>query len=143
MVNCFGRRGNRLTNQQKKILKLTPKEIISNDITNLNIREIPRNFIQADLVQLTNEFKDYRLVLNIPYNRIIDSYHDYAFVLLNNSSKAAEFCQKWDMKTVMDAFGGSRKIKFHKANHSPKKFLTQILESKSVFDRVRVIMNIY
>lgn len=85
---------------------------------------------------LTDEYKDYRVVINIPYNRVHDCFHDYAFVLLNNSRKAAELCKKWDEKTLVDALGDSRRVKFHKGNNSPKEFLKRVLKSKSVFDQV-------
>jgi len=135
-VNCFGRKSNKLTKNQKRALKITPRDIINNNIKNLNIREMPRYFIQEDLMLLTDEFKDYRLVINIPFNRQQDSFHDYAFVLFNNSRKAAELCQKWDDRMVTDALGESRRIKFHKANQSPKEFIKRVLKSKSVFDQV-------
>lgn len=138
-MNSFGRKSNRLTKNQKRALKLTPRDIINNNIKNLNIREMPRFFIQEDLMCLTDEFKDYRLVINIPYNRQHDCFHDYAFVLFNNSKKAAELCQKWDEKVVVDSLGESRRIKFHKGNNSPKEFLKRVLKSKSVFDQVVLI----
>lgn len=100
---------------------------------------MPRNFVQEDLMLLTDEFKDYRLVINIPYNRLLDSFHDYAFVLLNDSRKAAQLCGKWDEKVVVDALGESRRLKFHKGNNSPKEFLKRILKSKSVFEQVILI----
>lgn len=85
---------------------------------------------------MTDEFKDYRLVINIPYNRLLDSFHDYAFVLFNDSKKAAQLCGKWDDKMVVDSFGEARRLKFHKGNNSPKEFLKRVLKSKSVFEQV-------
>lgn len=135
-MNYFGRRSNRLTRHQKRALKLTPADIIHNNIRNLNIREMPRNFVQEDLMLLTDEMKDYRLVINIPYNRMHNTFHDYAFVLFTDCGKAAELCQKWDERVVVDALGESRRIKFHKGNNSPKEFLKRVLRSKCVFDQV-------
>ena len=118
---------------------MTPRDIIKKNVKNLNLRELPQSFLQEDLCLLTDDFEDARLVLNIPYNRMKDNFHDYAFVLLNDCRKAAKFCQKWNERTLVDALGNSRRVKFHKVNQSPREFLKRILQSKSVFDQVGVI----
>jgi hypothetical protein len=139
VVNQFGRKGNRLTNTQKRALKLTPRDIINKNVRNLNMRELPPFFLQEDLTLLTDEFKDFRLVINIPYNRLKYCFHDYAFVLFNDCREAADFCKKWDGRMLVDALGESRRVKFHKGNNSPQEFLKRILKSKSVFDQVKLI----
>lgn len=65
---------------------------------------------------------------------MIDTFHDYAFVLLKDSSAASKFCKNWDKKFVTGVLGNVKKVHFHQSNQSPKEFLTKILRSKSVFD---------
>ena len=135
VLNAYGRKGIRLTQTQRRALKLTPKNIIQNNVKNLNLRYLPSSFIQEDLLLLTDDFEEVRLVINIPYNRTEDKFHDYAFVLLNDSRQAANLCKKWNEKVLVDTLGSARRVKFHKANHSPREFLKRILRSKCVFDQ--------
>lgn len=133
-MNCFGRKGNRLTNEQTKVLKLTPKSILRNGVTNLNLRNLPCDFTQDDISLMTQEISYSRIVVNIPYNRMIDTFYDYAFVLVKDSHAASKFCKDWNKKFVTGALGNVKRIHFHQSNQSPKEFLIKILRSKSVFD---------
>lgn len=134
MVNEFGRKGNRLTHKQKKMLKVSPRLILENNITNLNLRSMPADFQRSDLVHMTEELNDYRLVINMPYNRTQDTFHDYAFILMTNSRSAAFFCEKWDKVSVTGFTGDTQQLQVHQGNLSPKNFLIHVLKSKVVFD---------
>ena len=90
--------------------------------------------MQNDLILMTSEVKNSRVVINLPFNRMLNTFHDYAFILFKDSMAAAQFCHLWDKKKVTGIFGYVSKIQIHKANHSAKEFLTRILRSKSVFD---------
>ena len=106
---------------------------------NLNLKDIPEGFNYDDLELLTREVRESVLLINLPFNKEKQSFHEYCFILMTNPEAAAEFCRKWNQKVLVDVLGNSKKVHFHKGNNSPQKFILRVLDSKAMFDVVSFI----
>ena len=132
-----GRQSNPLSNLQAKKLKLTPKRILEECVINLNLKDIPEGFNYDDLEILTQEVRDSVLLINLPFNKEKQSFHEYCFILMNNHESAAKFCEQWNQKELVDAFGNHKKVHFHRGNNSPRKFIMRVLGSRAMLESVR------
>lgn len=104
----------------------------------MNLKDIPEGFNYDDLEILTREVRESVLLVNLPFNKEKQSFHEYCFILMTNPTAAAEFCRKWNQRVLVDALGNSKKVHFHKGNNSPRKFILRVLDSKAMFDVVPI-----
>lgn len=58
---------------------------------------------------------------------------------MNNHHSAAKFCEQWNQRELVDAFGNHKKVQFHQGNNSPRKFIMRVLDSKAMLDNVNLI----
>lgn len=136
MEKNIGRKTNPLTQTETEKLKLDSDKILKYNIVNLNIKDIPEKFNFWDIEVLTKEVRDDILLINLPYNKQRKSFHEYCFVLFNTAEKAAEFCEMWNKKIVMDTFGNFRKLNFHQGNNSPRDVILRVLTSRVMAEEV-------
>ena len=115
---------------------MTPKRVLNEHIINLNIRDIPGGFNYYDLDLITKEFRDSTLLINLPFNKEKQSFHEYCFILMTCPRKASEFCYKFDRKSLVDIYGQDKVVSFHQGNNTPKNFLIRVLNSKAMCDPV-------
>lgn len=119
-------------------LKLNQNKILKNNVVNLNIKDIPEKFNFWDIELLVKEVINDVILINLPYNKQRKSFHEYCFVLFNSSEKAAEFCEMWNQKTVMDTFGNFRTLNFHQGNNSPRDVILRVLTSRVMSEDVKI-----
>ena len=122
---------------------MTPERIIKDCVINLNLKDIPDGFTYDDLELLTREVSDSVLLINLPYNKEKKSFHEYCFILMSNPEAAAQFCQRWNQRELVDIFGNHKKVHFHQGNNTPRKFLTRVLESRAMFDPVNILIHFH
>ena len=131
-----GRKTNPLTQIETEKLKINPNKIIEHNILNLNIKDIPEKFNFWDIELLITEFKNDVLMVNLPFNKQRKTFHEYCFVLFYESTKAADFCEMWNHKTVLDTFGNCRTLNFHQGNNSPRDVILRVLTSRVMAEEV-------
>ena len=117
-------------------MKIDAKKILENNILNLNIKDIPEKFNFWDIELLTTEFRNDVLMINLPFNKQRKTFHEYCFVLFYESTKAADFCEMWNHKTVLDTFGNYRTLNFHEGNNSPRDVILRVLTSRVMAEEV-------
>ena len=104
----------------------------------MNLKDIPEGFNYDDLELLTREVRDSVLLINLPFNKEKQSFHEYCFILMSNPESAAKFCAQWNQRELVDVFGNHKKVHFHQGNNSPRKFLIRVLASRAMFDSVSI-----
>lgn len=132
-----GRKSNPLSSLEAEKLKLTPERIRKDCVVNLNLKDIPEGFNYDDLELLTREVSENVLLINLPFNKEKQSFHEYCFILMSDPESAARFCQQWNQRELVDIFGNHKKVHFHQGNNSPRKFLMRVLQSRAMFDSVK------
>lgn len=105
-------------------------------MVNLNLKDIPEGFNYDDLELLTREVRESVLLINLPFNKEKQSFHEYCFILMSDAESAARFCAQWNQRELVDIFGNHKQVHFHQGNNSPRKFLERVLRSRAMGDSV-------